>query len=124
MSMEIDKRVAEEIFGLKVEGFKIALPWNDTRASYEYRLGYPTLPCEDTLLFHMPQCSTDIDAAMMVVDKMRERGFPWFLVRYDAARPENAPRWTAVFQGPDSFRGDADTPAMAICLAALAAVKK
>jgi len=84
----------------------------------------------------LPCYSTDIAAAWQVVDTMRERGHPWvFLDLLDGGVPGvPEPRWCAGFDATLDQRdcarrnlemdgeGDGDTPAVAICRAALKAV--
>ena len=66
----------------------------------------------------VPDCySTSIAAAWQVVEKMK---LDSPMVRYDAYRDDDRPRWTCAING---VRGDANTAPLAICLAALKAVE-
>lgn len=75
-------------------------------------------------MYFIPAYSTDMNAAMEVANKILERKPACFSLEWT---PDGDHHWFAVFimDGKDTSSwayGDADTPAMAICLAAREAV--
>lgn len=82
---------------------------------------------EFTLIAPAPAYSTDIALAWMVIDRMRRRRL--FASVYEAEDRGASDRWHVVFGRGDEINGEigegnAETPAIAICLAALKAVSR
>lgn len=72
---------------------------------------------DDRLSYTGPAYSSDIAAAMQVVEAMRAKGYGFSLT------DNQGERWTAEFLNYLAF-ADAGTPALAICRAALKAIDK
>ena len=115
--MVTDTMVAEKVMGWHLDNPTV-LPqeWCD-KYGFPADIGYPWTP------------TTDISQAFQVVERMRELGFYFMLTEMD--------EWHAYFRkcemGEDGkpwlvpseqYHGNADTPALAICEAALAAIKE
>lgn len=103
MPTDIDARIAEEVMGRKTVYAIGELVFDDSPSPVGERV---------------PAYSTDMNAAMEVVEKMRERGFD-FGLQVDVT-------WWAIFTSEEINYGGTkgQTPALAICLAALEAVKR
>ncbi len=111
----IDKQIAEKVMGWEapeLHGFW----WDETNYKFEKPV------CKDgknPLNAWRP--STNIAHAFEVVEKMKESG--WYLNGLHALEGHDVD-WEAVFErNGDIEFADADTPAMAICLAALACME-
>ena len=102
--MNIDREIAEKIMGWIDPDPVESNMWCD-------KSHFPTS------LKSMWHPSTDIKQAFEVVEKMREKGSIFTLCDQD---PGEKPEWDAQFF---SVIATDDTPAMAICLAALKAVE-
>lgn len=76
---------------------------------------------ERGLLFALP-FSSDIAAAMQVVEAMRAKGWPSFTLRYLMDWDGKLKWWCDFAPGNRSLAATADTPALAICLASLRAL--
>ncbi len=105
MTREIDVRVAREVMGF---------------VDHDNDGAFPTMKTPDNKIVVPPSYSTDMNAAMEVVEKMREDGWCWFKV---FAMPKAV--WTASFSRSHDGKitANAATPAIAICLAALETMK-
>jgi len=117
---ELDALVAEKVMG----GVRT------DPGSYRY----PEAPSRRAGVYWLPQYSTSIADAWLVVEKMREKGWVYCIVQ---SYPENAEepswddstmrvRWWVEFsryRSPVEVTSpECETPALAICLAALKAV--
>jgi len=109
MSRTLDREVAEKVFGNNV--FTIGSDWSDRRNIQE---GH-----NDRGSRILARYSTDIRAAFEVVEEMRRRGFVLCLAQNEHDI------WEAEFEGNNMFKwSDAETAPLAICKAALEAVKE
>jgi hypothetical protein len=106
---EMDALVAEKVMGVEIP------KWLDVPN------GLDTLTSREVV----PLYSTDIRAAWQVVQNLRERG--WFFDLGDKPSIDGdfaSPRVWNAFVDRIVFGPNADTPMLAICLAALAAVEE
>ena len=135
---ELDRRVAEKIMGWRREGAnyhtkrkhspskdfpgEIIDNW-DSKGPHDFlispesdELRIANCGCESTT--DLPDYSTSISDAWLVVDKFRDDGYAHFNLRSTSLS------WSAVFDraGYGSFEARADTAPRAICLAALKAM--
>jgi hypothetical protein len=102
MTRELDREVAERVMGMN--------------------LGSTPSQRDESMEF-VPDYSTSVDRAFLVVEKMRERGFKAFKL-YQHPEPLPHTDWLAAFDmGGGPYIG-ADTAPEAICRAALAALKE
>lgn len=127
---ELDALVAEKVMGMWRE------PWNDESAHWwqKHSDGTSKMHANVNLLgswtshFNaLPKFSTTLDAAWLVVEEMRRRGWDFILeVVHDKSRIHpKAGIFDAQFSSRDG-EGQAytdDTPSRAICLAALKALQ-
>lgn len=101
---ELDALIGEKIIGFS--GMGLTDPSN-----YKY---------PDDVWPHIPEFSTDIAAAMTVLDRLGEINSVFGDVDIERDQTAKGVRWKVVIDGIESF---ADTLPHAICLAALEAVK-
>ena len=109
ITREIDARVAREVMGF---------------VDHDNDSAFPTMKTPDGKIVVCPPYSTDMNAAKEVVEKMR--GLGWYLTLESPCPGRTL--WEAYFTHCDNATKyhdwNADTPAIAICLAALEAVKQ
>jgi hypothetical protein len=109
---ELDKLVAEKVMG-----------WVDFWTDGIFVMGYP--PNEQAMGINaerapVPHYSTDISAAWAAVEKMRGREYQFSLHANVFTMPTYHVAFSHV-EGTHGYRAESDTPALAICLAALRA---
>jgi hypothetical protein len=107
---ELDARVAECVMG------KQAASWG----------GFGLMEDAERIAVDLPHYSTDIAAAWLVMDEMDRRGFHGRLTTpFEPGQPYFAgftPHGMSGWNGRPDHEGSGDTPSLAICRAALAAV--
>ena len=129
MASEIDVKVAEVVMGWLEVGCK-HIPSGQPDAGTEFvPHGVPPVPPHPLAARRqtVPDYSSDISAAWLVVEKMRERGFTLSIhtdyIVNDCLYEYCCIVWTNTGGRDFSFEIGAETAPLAICRAALAALK-
>lgn len=104
---DLDILIAKEVF--KIEGIKYTPTW-----------GWGYLEGEPVTFSRLPRYSTVEADAFRVVRHFTEREEPYI---FEMAKPENS-SWMVAFSLGFVSEGKADTPSLAICRAALRAIRQ
>ena len=118
--MDIDREVAEKVFGWK----KTEIPKHwicDSKEAYETHQGYKLcVNCQG-----IPNFSSDISEAFNVIEHMRTLGYICDLHHF-ARNKDGSYMWECIFdtEGPSMYdhHGTNNNPSMAVCIAALKSV--
>jgi hypothetical protein len=129
--VELDTLVLEKVLGWQwrryqwYDGTYRSLLWHESMGEPRGD-DFNNLPDGRLVSWYGPSPSTNMDDAMKVVKKMREEygfhGNNGFTLTTQDGYMERAEKWYCEFPQPNWEYGDGETPAHAICIAALKAI--